>query len=147
MIELEKVEINNKAIVRCIRNSLPDVRNVYGIGEKTDTFLVSFGKIDNVPHFILVAKDNQKLSYWNFFDTTFYGYCVINKSIIIVCGEAENYIKKKGRKKITLKLYNIPPIIDGIPPLWLFEIDKKTVKLKERYVSPRKGSYQIKFPW
>lgn len=147
MIELNRVEINNKAIVRCIRNSLPDVKNVYGIREKADTFLVSFGKINNNPHFILIAKDKQQLSYWNFLDTTFSGYCTINKSIIIICGEAEDIIQRKGNKKISLVFFDIPPIIDGIPPLWLFEIDKKAVKLKERFISPQKGCYQIKFPW
>ena len=53
--------------------------------------------------------------------------------------------RKKKEDHFSLILSDILPIIDGWPPCWTFRIEKKRIKLVERFI-PKGNNYHIKFP-
>ena len=142
---LNKMEIENKRIVKEIKRNIIDMKNVCNLSAPNDTFLLSFYTINNNLCFTMIAKNRKKISKYEITGKDIHGYTVIKNNYFIICGEENNQIKKTKGDYLSLLLSDILPVIDGFPPCWTFMVENDRIKLKERYI-PQGDNYHIKFP-
>lgn len=146
ILTLCRMNIVNPKVKKEIKKCIPDLDKIYNNGAPKDTFLISFRNINMTSYFVLIKKNGQKISKYEISEKDILGYCIIKKNIFIICGEDCNQVKRiKNDDKLNLTIYDIPPVFDGYPPLFVFRIDKDRVLLIERFI-PKGNSYHIKFP-
>lgn len=145
ILTLYRMKIVNPKVKKEIKKCIPDLMKLYDNCAPNDTFFVSFRNINMVSNFVLIEKNGQRISKYEISEKDILGYCIIKKNIFIVCGDDCNQVKRIKKGKLNLTIYDIPPIFDGYPPLFVFRIDKDRVQLIERFI-PKGNSYHIKFP-
>lgn len=146
ILTLNEMNIINPKVIKEIKRNLKEIRKVYHIMSPTDTFLIQFTRIDDIPYFTIIAKNRKDICKYEIPESEFLGYCKIKRNVFIICGDDYNQVRKKKHNKINFVIYDIPPVIDGYPPCWIYRIDIDEIKLVEKYIPKGKG-YNIKFPW
>lgn len=145
ILSLSRINIVNPKVKKEIKKCIPELKKIYNNCAPNDTFLISFRNINTASYFVLIEKNGRRISKYEITEKDILGYCIIKKNIFIVCGEDCNQVKRIKSGKLNLTIYDIPPVFDGYPPLFVFRIDKDRVQLIERFI-PKGNSYHIKFP-
>ena len=145
VLYLNRMKIDNKKIVKAIKQNLKEMKDVYNLSASNDTFLLSLHTINNNLYFTIIAKNRKKISKYEITEKDIHGYTIIKNNYFIICGENNNQIKKVKDDHFSLLLSDILPVIDGFPPCWSFMVDNDRIWLIERYI-PKGNNYHIKFP-
>ncbi len=151
VLYLNRMQIDNKRIIKEIKRNLKDMKDVYNLSAPNDTFLIFFYTISNYSQFTVIAKGRKNISKYEISEDDIRGYTIIKNDYFIICGKNDIYVKEikdekeKKEDHFSLILSDILPIIDGWPPCWTFRIEKKRIKLVERFI-PKGNNYHIKFP-
>ena len=145
VLYLNRMKIDNKKIVKAIKQNLKEMKDVYNLSASNDTFLLSLHTINNNLYFTIIAKNRKEISKYEITEKNIHGYAKIKSNIFIICGEKNNQIKKMKDDHFPLLLSDILPVIDGFPPCWIYMVEKDRIRLIERYI-PKGNNYHIKFP-